>query len=71
MEILKCTWVIFLLYLDVFILDFAITARQVGLGHAGESTARSMFQNFDRNHNGRLDMSEVFGAISMLKGKRH
>ena len=37
--------------------DFVIAARQIGLGHLGESVARSTFRKLDKNRNGRLDMT--------------
>lgn len=40
----------------------------MGLGFLGESIARSTFRKFDKNRNGRLEMSEAFGAIGTLKG---
>lgn len=45
-----------------------IAARQIGLGHLGESVARSTFRKLDKNRNGRLDMSEALSAIGILKG---
>lgn len=56
--------------LNVFsiVLDFIIALRQMGLGHFGDSAARSVFRSLDKNRNGRLDMNEAVGAIGILKG---
>ena len=40
----------------------------MGLGHFGDSAARSVFRSLDKNRNGRLDMNEAVGAIGILKG---
>lgn len=39
----------------------------MGLGHFGDMAARQVFRQLDKNRNGRLDMNEALGAISMLK----
>lgn len=43
----------------------------MGLGHFGDSAARSAFRSLDKNRNGRLDFNEALGAVSMLKGGSH
>lgn len=57
-----------MIYRFLFILDFIIAIRQMGLGHFGDSAARSVFRSLDKNRNGRLDMNEAVGAIGILKG---
>lgn len=48
--------------------DFVIAIREMGLGHLGDGIARSTFRSLDKNRNGRLDMNEALGALSILKG---
>lgn len=54
--------------------DFVIGIEKLGLGGVGESAARIVFQQLDRNRNGKLDLSEALGAVeavkALLAGKR-
>jgi hypothetical protein len=55
-------------YFEFNNLDFVISLRQLGLGHIGDSVARSTFRKFDKNRNGRLDFNEAINALGVLKG---
>lgn len=46
--------------------DFVLGARELGLGSAGDFLAKQVFHIIDKNHNGKLDMSEVMGAVEKL-----
>ena len=46
--------------------DFALGARQLGLGSAGDFLAKQVFSQLDTNRNGKLDMDEILKAVDLL-----
>ena len=44
-----------------------IVINEIGLGGVGESVVRSLFSKIDKNHNGKLDFSEAFELVKVIK----
>ncbi len=51
--------------------DFVAGVHELGLGAVGEKAARMVFQKFDGNHNGKLDLHEIMGAYNSVKNLFH
>jgi hypothetical protein len=47
--------------------DFVLIVNKLGLGAAGEQTARLIFSQIDTNNNGVLELSEAMRAFEQVK----
>ena len=50
----------------ILIEDFVLALDKLGLGKIGASAARKVFKQFDRNGNGKLDLSEALAALEKI-----
>jgi Ca2+-binding EF-hand superfamily protein len=57
--------------------DFVDVVKKAGLGEVGEQAIKQVFRQIDKNHNGKLEMSEALAAyeqvtklFNMAKGQK-